>query len=103
MPSSPQSTSHRAPTAAPTRLREALGVRRLAREVELLRDHVGELFDERRQAVLAKLRGVTVEEARVSSSTQAMLANVTGPGGVRIELSELTPESLQRKAMEGWR
>jgi hypothetical protein len=45
---------------------------------------------------------VTVEEPRVSS-TNSLIADVTGPGGVRIELLELTPESLQRKAMDGWR
>ena len=66
--------------------------------------HVGLHVEDIRATIASlKQRGVTVEEARVSSSTQAMLANVTGPGGVRIELSELTPESLQRKAMEGWR
>lgn len=47
-------------------------------------------------------RGVTVEDARVSS-TKSMIANVTAPSGVRIELSEITPESLQRKAIDSWK
>ena len=65
--------------------------------------HVG-LQVENIRATIASLkqRGVTVEEPRVSS-TQSMIANVTGPGGVRIELSELTPESLQRKAIDSWK
>lgn len=49
-----------------------------------------------------KERGVTVDEPRVSR-TKSIIANITAPGGVRIELSELTPESLQRKAVESWK
>jgi catechol 2,3-dioxygenase-like lactoylglutathione lyase family enzyme len=65
--------------------------------------HVGlQVEDIRATIATLKQRGVTVEEAR-PSSTQSLIANVTGPGGVRIELSELTPESLQRKAVDGWR
>jgi len=50
-------------------------------------------------AKLVKQRGVTVEEPRVSSA-ESLIANVAGPSGVRIELSEITPESLQRKAID---
>ena len=65
--------------------------------------HVGlHVEDIRATIVSLKQRGVTVEEPRVSS-TKSMIANVTGPGGVRIELSELGPESLQRKAMDSWK
>ena len=65
--------------------------------------HVGlEVQDIRATVASLKQRGVTVEEPR-ASSTQSQIANVTGPGGVRIELSELTPESLQRKAVDGWK
>src|ERR1700730_6116130 len=65
--------------------------------------HVGLHVEDIRATIASlKQRGVTVEEPRVSS-TQSMIANVTGPGGVRIELSELTPESLQRKAIDGWK
>ena len=38
-----------------------------------------------------------------SAFSRARLANVTAPGGIRVELSELGPESLQRKAMESWK
>ena len=65
--------------------------------------HVGLRVEDIRATIAAlKQRGVTVEEPRVSS-TKSMIANVTGPDGVRIELSELTPESLQRKAMDSWK
>jgi len=74
-----------------------------ARDRALGISHVGLHVEDIRATVAGlKQRGVTVEEAR-ASSTQSLIANVTGPGGVRIELSELTPESLQRKAMDGWR
>jgi catechol 2,3-dioxygenase-like lactoylglutathione lyase family enzyme len=49
-----------------------------------------------------KQRGVNVTESRVSP-TKAILANVTDPNGVRIELAELTPESSHRQAMERWK
>ncbi len=65
--------------------------------------HVGlEVQDIRATVASLKQRGVTVEEPR-SSSTRSLIANVTGPGDMRIELSELTPESLQRKAIDGWK
>ena len=66
-------------------------------------DHVG-LHVEDIRATLATLkqRGVTVEEPR-TGRTKSTIANATDPGGVRIELSELGPESLQRKAMESWK
>jgi lactoylglutathione lyase len=49
-----------------------------------------------------KARGASVGET-INSSTKAVLANITDPNGVRIELAELPPESLHRKAMESWR
>lgn len=49
-----------------------------------------------------KQRGVMVDEPR-TSSTNSIIANIAGPDGVRIELSELTPESLQRKAINSWK
>ena len=48
-----------------------------------------------------KQRGANVSEARVSP-TKAILANITDPIGVRIELAELPPASLHRQAMERW-
>jgi lactoylglutathione lyase len=38
-----------------------------------------------------------------SAFSGAILANVTDPNGLRIELSELGPNSLQRKAMDSWK
>jgi len=65
--------------------------------------HLG-LHVEDIRATIASLRqrGVTVEEPR-AGGTKSVIANATGPGGVRIELSELGPESLPKKAMDGWR
>jgi catechol 2,3-dioxygenase-like lactoylglutathione lyase family enzyme len=65
--------------------------------------HVGVLVDDIHATInTLKERGVTVEEPR-ASSTKSLIANVSVPGGVRIELSELGPESLQRKAMNSWK
>lgn len=66
-------------------------------------DHVGlHVEDIRATIATLKQRGVTVEDAR-SGRTNALIANATDPGGVRIELSELPPESLQRIAMDRWK
>lgn len=65
--------------------------------------HVGLQVDDIRATIATlKQRGVTVEEPR-ASSTKSLIANVSGPSGVRIELSELGPESLQRKAIDSWK
>jgi catechol 2,3-dioxygenase-like lactoylglutathione lyase family enzyme len=66
-------------------------------------DHLGLHVDDIKATIASlKQRGVTVEDAR-TGRTQSLIANATDPGGVRIELSELPPESLQKKAMESWR
>jgi catechol 2,3-dioxygenase-like lactoylglutathione lyase family enzyme len=49
-----------------------------------------------------KQRGANVTDSRVSP-TKAILANITDPNGVRIELAELPPESQHRQAMERWK
>ena len=49
-----------------------------------------------------KERGAKVDPIRVSP-TKAILSNITDPNGVRIELSELPPESQHRQAMERWK
>jgi catechol 2,3-dioxygenase-like lactoylglutathione lyase family enzyme len=49
-----------------------------------------------------KQRGADVSEIR-TSGTKAILSNITDPNGIRIELSELPPESLHRQAMERWK
>ena len=66
-------------------------------------DHVGLHVDDIRSTIATlKQRGVTVEDAR-TGRTKSIIANATDPGGVHIELSELGPESLQRKAMDAWK
>lgn len=65
--------------------------------------HVGLQVEDIRATIASlKQRGVTVDEPRVSS-TKSVIANISAPDGVRIELSELTPESLQRKAINSWK
>jgi catechol 2,3-dioxygenase-like lactoylglutathione lyase family enzyme len=49
-----------------------------------------------------KQRGANVSETRVSP-TKAILANITDPNGIRIELAELPADSEHRKAMERWK
>jgi len=44
--------------------------------------------------------GVTVTDPNVSAGTKAILANITDPYMGRIELAEITPESLHFKAIE---
>ena len=43
------------------------------------------------------------EPGAPSAFSKARLANVTDLNGLRIELAELGPESLQRKAMDSWK
>ena len=47
-------------------------------------------------------RGAAVSETRVSN-TKAIISNVTDRNGVRMELLELPPDSLHRKAMDRWK
>ena len=46
--------------------------------------------------------GVTVSDTN-TSDTKAILANIADPYMGRIELAELTPESLHQKAVQGWK
>ncbi len=54
---------------------------------------------------IVQLRGVggTVQDARLSGPTKALLSNITDPNGIRLELVELTPDSLHKKAEESWK
>jgi len=47
-------------------------------------------------------RGLTVTDT-IPSDTKAILANITDPYMGRIELTELTPESLHYKAIQNWK
>ena len=48
-------------------------------------------------------RGVKVTDTNVSAGTKAILANITDPYMGRIELAQITPESLHRKAIDAWK
>ena len=48
-------------------------------------------------------RGLTVSTVNKSGNTKALLANVTDPYMGRIELAELTPDSMQRAAIAAWK
>src|SRR6185436_12505817 len=66
-------------------------------------NHLGLHVENMNSAVaMFKQRGANISEPRVSA-TKAILSNITDPNGVRIELSELPPESSHRQAMERWK
>jgi len=66
-------------------------------------DHFGLVVDNMPAAVaMFKERGAAVGET-VNSTTKAVLNYVTDPNGVRMELLELPPDSLLRRAMDRWR
>lgn len=51
-----------------------------------------------------KSRGaMATDPGAPSAFSHAILANVTDLNGLRIELAEMGPESLQRKAMDSWK
>jgi len=65
--------------------------------------HMGiETQDE--NATISRLRqaGATVPDSRVSV-TKAVLSNVMAPNNIRLELIELTPDSLHQKAENSWK
>ncbi len=66
--------------------------------------HVGIEADDI-QATVMKLRqtGAQATDPRVAENTGATLANVTDPQGLRVELLQLNPASLQRKAIDTWK
>ena len=53
-------------------------------------------------AAMFKARGANVGMTR-TSPTKAILTDITDLNGLRIELSELPPESLHRQAMDRWK
>ncbi len=68
-------------------------------------NHYGLHVENARAAVaMFRQRGATATDpAGPSGFSKAILANVTDLNGLRIELSELGPDSLQRKAMASWK
>ena len=66
--------------------------------------HVGIHVESMPQAIkLYQSRGLMVSEPRLSVPVGSTQANITDPNGLRVELTELPPSSLQRKAMDSWR
>ncbi len=61
--------------------------------------HVEKIAD---AVAMFRKRGITVSDTNVSD-TKAVLANITDPYMGRIELAELTPESLHYKAIQSWK
>ena len=66
-------------------------------------NHVGIWVDDIKETIAAlRKRGVKVEDARTGNS-KAPLTNITDPNGIRLELLEFAPDSLQKKAIDSWR
>jgi catechol 2,3-dioxygenase-like lactoylglutathione lyase family enzyme len=64
--------------------------------------HFGLLVDDINGTVAAlRQRGVMASEPR-NVGEEWMVANVTAPGGIRIELTQLGPNSVPRKATASW-
>ena len=65
--------------------------------------HAGIWADDLESTVASlKQQGIKIEDIH-AGSTKAPLANMYDPNGVRLELLAYPPESLQRKAIDGWK
>ena len=65
--------------------------------------HAGIWVDDLKGTVAAlRQRGAKVDDPR-ASPTKAVITNVTAPDGVRLELVDITAESLHRKAIDSWK
>jgi catechol 2,3-dioxygenase-like lactoylglutathione lyase family enzyme len=65
--------------------------------------HVGLWADDLNAEVAAlRQQSVRVDDPR-TGTTKAPLTNVTDPNGIRLELLDLAPGSMQRKAIDGWK
>jgi catechol 2,3-dioxygenase-like lactoylglutathione lyase family enzyme len=66
-------------------------------------NHFGLHVDNAKAATTTlRQRGVAIEDPRVGR-TISFITSVTGPAGVRMELSEIGPESMLGKAIASWR
>ena len=66
-------------------------------------DHFGlEVADARAATDALRQRGVKVDDPR-KGRTVSMITSTTEPGGVRMELSELGPDSMLGQAIAGWK
>jgi catechol 2,3-dioxygenase-like lactoylglutathione lyase family enzyme len=65
--------------------------------------HVGLWADDLNSTVtMLRQRGVKMDDPR-AGATKAPLTNMIEPNGLRLELLEYPAESLQRKAIDGWK
>jgi len=65
--------------------------------------HIGIWADDVNKTVaILRERGVKMDNP-ISGGTKALLTNMFDPNGVRLELLEYPPESLQRKAIDAWK
>jgi len=65
--------------------------------------HVGLWADDLNAEVAAlRQQGVKVDDPR-TGTTKAPLTNVIDPNGIRLELLDIAPGSMQRKAIDGWK
>jgi catechol 2,3-dioxygenase-like lactoylglutathione lyase family enzyme len=65
--------------------------------------HIGILADDLNGTVaMLRQRGVKVDDPR-TGATKAPLTSVIDPNGIRLELLDFAPDSLQRKAIESWK
>jgi catechol 2,3-dioxygenase-like lactoylglutathione lyase family enzyme len=66
--------------------------------------HMGiETSDAKATVMELRASGTHVEDVRVSGPTKANLSNVYDPDHIRMELIELTPDSLHKKAEDSWK
>jgi hypothetical protein len=66
--------------------------------------HIGlEVHNLRSSVARFKAAGFDVTEPAESPRTKALIAQARDKNGVRFELLEFGPESVQRKAMEAWK
>ena len=66
--------------------------------------HMGIETPDLKQTVMQlRANGGMPEDAHLSGPTKAMLSNIMDPNGIRLELIELTPDSLHKKAEESWK
>jgi catechol 2,3-dioxygenase-like lactoylglutathione lyase family enzyme len=65
--------------------------------------HVGLWSEDLNKTVtILRERGVKMDNP-ISGATRSLLTNMIEPNGVRLELLEYPPESLVRKAIDGWK
>jgi catechol 2,3-dioxygenase-like lactoylglutathione lyase family enzyme len=76
----------------PTREDRPLGINHFGLHVENMDEAIA----------MFRGRGAEVQDKRLSGGTHAILSNIITSDGIRIELSELPPESFHRQAMERW-